>query len=294
MQHWAATAPLGAPKGGGAPKGRASAKKARSAKTSINGNMFGHASFSHNHLPESLDVLMAFTRKRRAYRKRTARRYGRRKSYGTARTASRALALARKATRVLRGNREVWETANSVTLIGAPTLNVYPLNVNEVGDGEGDRDGEQLMGSSLHIRARMYWSSSPDTFPSARMVRVLVFVQKRSPDGGSSTITPQMLFDESGLASNQVHLAIYNRATIGDFIILYDRVWTINSDDPIVLRDLKFKTPYRSTYKSVGLSGDSIYQNKICIAFIACGEIVFGTSGGTAAVEYKSSFVYYR
>lgn len=236
---------------------------------------------------------MAYRRKFRGRSKRYRRRGFKRVRRG-ATTARRALRIARSVQRVQRGDRSNWEVAQGQTFLGTPVFYNWPLNVTEVGDGEGERDGEAIVGSSCHIRLRLFWAGNPEALPAARNVRLLV-IRVKNDRTGTTSIADTEIFDWTGLSSNQAHLAMYNRETIADFQIMYDRVLSIDTQrNSEVIRDLKFKYPFKSTYKSSSFASDYIYKNKLVLCAIPCGVIPISTGDGAMSLEFKSNFVFYR
>ena len=231
-------------------------------------------------------------------RKRSTRRRfgGRKRSYkrsSSAGLARKAYGLAKKATRILRGDRAEHLNRGSTQLIGA-AVHTYPLTLTETGDGEGERDGEALTGSFIGIKLRYAWSTVPPAYTSNRMLRVML-VREKDNETGTAAIPPISNFlDLTGLATNQTHLAGYDRAKINGYDIMYDKVWTIIPTDPFVLHNLSFKTPYIMKYRSFTALDDYAYTNRVNLYLIPCGELANTDEDGLAACEFSSRFVFFR
>lgn len=213
------------------------------------------------------------------------------------RVAKRALSVATKASSILRTDREIKETASSGDLYsgtGVP-IQKFLLNNTEQGGDEGERSGEAITGSYLHLKARFYWASPSDSEQSVRLVRLLVFVERNNPSGTSVLPEASDILDFTGLTDHNANLAPYNRNRINDYTILHDEIVTITSSVRTSHAiDKKFRTKFVSKFVSFTGLDDYFYTNRLMFYIIPCAVIPTALGQGAMGYEYKSAFYYNR
>lgn len=262
-----------------------------------------HTGVGNFHFPSSLlHAQMPYYRRRRSFGRRSYGRYGRRKSYRRStggssayRVAKRALAVAKRSQSILRADREVKEYSAFQTLTASNTEFWYLLNNTEQGDDEGNRQGESITGSYVHLKGRVLWGSAPLSTDAVRSVRVLLIRQRSNPSGSSTAPTAVNILDWTGLSANQANLAPYNKEQIGNFDVMWDELMTITAvSRPVIDFDKKFKTKFVSKYVEFTALDDWFYTNRLFLVFLECGVFPSGTGDGAMSYEFKSSFFYNR
>jgi len=212
--------------------------------------------------------------------------------YGTRNTASLALAKASALERSLRGSKQNWQISGTTTFTST-TPYTRTLNLNETGDEEGDRFGDEVQGIALHIRFSLIWGTSPSDFPAVRRFRCVVFRIKGLIAGNHTSVWTD-IFDDTNIASNQADIGIYNRHKMGNIEVLWDEMLQIDSaNNTAMTRDAIIPTKFVCKFLSVTALDDLQYENSIRLIVIPCDPVAFSAGAGAATFSFNSNWTYY-
>lgn len=116
------------------------------------------------------------------------------------------------------------------------------------GDGDGNRDGDSIRLKNLKVKGMIQYNSAQTTYPN-QIVRIIVFNDKCNTVGGD--LTTSALLDGSLVGTSQCVFAPKDKDNVYRTKVLFDRVYTVNSQNPnklftIKLNNLNFHTQFEN------------------------------------------------
>ena len=197
--------------------------------------------------------------RRRNYRRPSYRRrnYHKKSSSSYLSTASKALAVAYGVKNLLNVEKKFVD----FTVTGNPS-DSSPITTLVNGCAQDDtdqtRDGGQVKWVYLNYR----WQADINASASSTTLRCLV-VKKKDTAGADADISE--ILDATGADV----AAMYNRNTIFNYQVLYDRRFVLNTDKPSMIGHFKKKVGFRTRFSGTLATVSSIQKNGLFVIWVS-------------------------
>lgn len=129
-----------------------------------------------------------------------------------------------------------------------------------VGDTYADRTGNSIYARALNIEGTVAWNFNSATGTQTCRIAIVKDLQQIAD-------TDPVWTDVYDVASNNAHL---NPATVGRFKILYNRVYSLEANKPLV--NFRINLPMRHHIRFNGTAGTDIQKGALYIAYIYGGN----------------------